>query len=86
MLMHHAKRVLLATVAWLIVAPRCQWTTNGAIGLKPTPPTACKEDACKCAPQAYLILDADQCAIEKVGLFECALTALLLPYANNRTI
>ena len=53
MLMHHAnERVLLA------IAPRRQCTTNGATGLSSTPPKACKEDACECAPQAHLIVDA----------------------------
>ena len=59
MLMQQAnERVLLAIVTWLTIAPRRQCVTNGAVALKSYWPEAWKEDTCKCAPQAHLILDA----------------------------
>ena len=83
MLMHHAS---LASVAWLNVPQRCQRATNHAIGLKSTPPKACKDDACKCAPQVHLILGAQSMhnrktwqMLNKLSLSVCCLHMCFCP-------
>ena len=76
MLMHHASECVL-----LVITPRRQCASNGATGLKSTPPKACKEDACECAPQAHLIIDAQSMHIRE----SWQMSNKVLPYAHNHT-